>query len=112
MGATAKSTNSLAFFFNHLRMDPRYSHARLSFRALNFYYYHYCRSFSATSDNTTNSSRDIVESPNQFLQSVRDRCRSRSLRNLDDDLGLFDRMLHIHPLPSLMDFTRLLTAIA
>jgi len=111
MGTAAKSTNSLAFFFNHLRMDPRYSHARLSFHALNYYYYR-CRSFCSTSATTTNSGRDYVESPNQFLQSVRDRCRSGSLRNLDDALGLFDRMLHIHPLPSLMDFTQLLTAIA
>jgi hypothetical protein len=37
MGTTAKSTNALAFFFNHLRMDPRYSHARLSFHALYFF---------------------------------------------------------------------------
>jgi hypothetical protein len=109
MGTTAKSTDSLAFFFNQLRMDPRFSHARLSFHALNYYYR---RSFSATSANTTNSGRDIVESPNQFLKSMRDRCRSRSLSNLDDALGLFDRMLHIHPLPPLMDFTQLLTAIA
>ncbi|XP_062164875.1 pentatricopeptide repeat-containing protein At1g12300, mitochondrial-like [Alnus glutinosa] len=48
----------------------------------------------------------------RFFRSVRDRCRSGSLRNLDEALGLFDRMLHIHPLPSLMDFTQLLTAIA
>jgi pentatricopeptide repeat protein len=112
MGTTAKSTNSLAFFFNHLRMDPRYSHARVSFHALNFYFYYYCRSFSATSANATNCGRDIVESPNQFLQSVRDRCRSRSLRNLDDALPLFHRMLRIYPLPSLVDFNQLLGAIA
>jgi hypothetical protein len=112
MGTTAKSTNSLAFFFNHLRMDPRYSHARLSFHALYFYfYYYYCR-FSATSANTTNSGRDIVESSNQFLQSVRDRYRSRSLSNLDDALPLFHRMLHMYPLPSLVDFNQLLGAIA
>jgi len=111
MGTTAKSTNSLAFFFNHLRMDPRYSHARLSFHAL-YYYYYYCRRFSATSANTTNSGRDIVESSNQFLQSVRDRCRSRSLSNLDDALPLFHRMLHMYPLPSLVDFNQLLGAIA
>jgi pentatricopeptide repeat protein len=99
MGTTAKSTKSLAFFFNH------YCHVRLSFHALNFHYY--CRSFSST-----NSRRDKVESSNQFMKSVRDRCRSRSFRNLDDALGVFDRMLHMHPLPSIMDFTQLLTAIA
>jgi hypothetical protein len=54
---------------------------------------------------------DAFRTPH-LQKSVRDRCRSGSLRNLDDALGLFDRMLHIHPLPSLMDFTQLLTAIA
>ncbi|GLT72715.1 hypothetical protein SLA2020_446290 [Shorea laevis] len=103
MGTIAKSTNSLAFFFNH------YSHVRLSFHPQIFYYY---RCFTATSAQTTNSRRDNVETPNQFLKSVRDRCRSRTLRNLDDALGLFDRMLHMHPLPSRVDFTQLLTAIA
>jgi hypothetical protein len=53
-----------------------------------------------------------VESPNQFLKSVRDRCRSCSLTNLDDALGLFDSMLLIHPLPFIVDFNQLLTAIA
>jgi hypothetical protein len=99
MGTTAKSRNSIAFFFNHLLIDPRYCHVRLSFRAQKFYY---CRCFSATSAKTTNCDRDNVESPNQFLKSVRDRCRSRSFKNLDDALGLFDRMLHMHPLPSLV----------
>jgi hypothetical protein len=83
---------------------------RVPFHALNFYYY--CRSFSSTSAKTTNSGRDIVEGPNQFLNSLRDRCRSRSFRNLDDALGMFDRMLHMHPLPSIADFTQLLGAIA
>ncbi|GLT71945.1 hypothetical protein SLA2020_439270 [Shorea laevis] len=109
MGTTAKSRNSLAFLFNHLVNDPHYYPVRASYHAQNFYCY--C-SFSATSANTTNSGRDIVESPNQFLKYVRDRCRSRSLRNLDDALGLFDRMLHMHPLPSIVDFNQLLSAIA
>ncbi|XP_059460257.1 putative pentatricopeptide repeat-containing protein At1g12700, mitochondrial [Corylus avellana] len=43
---------------------------------------------------------------------LRDRCRSRSFRNLDDALALFDRMLHMHPLPSIVDFNQLLGAIA
>ncbi|GLT72713.1 hypothetical protein SLA2020_446210 [Shorea laevis] len=109
MGTTAKSTNSLAFFFNHLLNDPRYCHVRVSFHAQNFYY---CRCFSSTSAKTTNSSRDNVESPNQFLKSVRDRCKSRSLRNLDEALGLFDRMLHMHYLPSIVVFNQLLSEIA
>jgi pentatricopeptide repeat protein len=103
MGTTAKSRISLAFFFNH------YCHLRVSFHALNF---HYCCSFSATSPNPINSGRNIVESPNQFLKSMRDRCKSCTFRNLDDTLGVFDRMIHMHPLPSTVDFTQLLTAIA
>jgi hypothetical protein len=106
MGTTSKSTtNSLAFFFNH------YSHLRLSSNAQNLYYY-YCHSFSSTSAKTTNSGKDIVKSPNQFLKSVRNRCRSRSFKNLDDALGVFHRMLHMHPLPSIVDFNQLLGAIA
>jgi len=110
MGTTAKSTLSLAFFFNHFLNDPHYCHLRVSFNARNFY--DYCRSFSATSANTTNSGRDVVESPNQFLQSVRDRCRSGSLSNLDVALPLFHRMLRTNPLPSIVDFNHLLGAIA
>jgi pentatricopeptide repeat protein len=105
MGTTSKSTtNSLAFFFNH------YSHFRLSFHAHHLYYY--CRSFSSTSVKTTSSGRDNAESPNRFLKSVSDRCGSRSFRNLDDALGVFDRMRHMHPLPSIVDFNQLLGAIA
>ncbi|XP_059460350.1 uncharacterized protein LOC132189619 isoform X1 [Corylus avellana] len=62
----------------------------------------------ATSAKTTNSGRDNVESPNQFLKSVKDPCRSRGFRNLDDALGVFDRMLHVHPLPSIVDFNQLI----
>ena len=47
-----------------------------------------------------------------YLKSVRDRCRSCSFRNLDDALAQFDRMLHMHPLPSIVDFNHLLAAIA
>jgi pentatricopeptide repeat protein len=112
MGTAGNSRNSLAFLFKHLLNDPHYCHLRVSFHALNFYHYYYCRSFSATSAKTTYSGSDIVEGPNQFLRSVRDRCRSRTLRNLDDALPLFHRMLHMHPLPSLVDFNQLLAAIA
>ncbi|XP_059460284.1 pentatricopeptide repeat-containing protein At3g22470, mitochondrial-like [Corylus avellana] len=110
MGTIAKSRNSIAFFFNHLLIDPHYCHVRLSSHAQNFYYYYLC--FSSTSAKSTDSGRDIVESPNQFLKSVRDRCRSRSFRNLDDSLGVFGRMLRMHPLPSLVNFNQLLGAIA
>jgi pentatricopeptide repeat protein len=107
LGATAKS---LAFFFNHLLLDPHYCRVRVSFHPLNFHYY--CRCFSSISAKATNSGRRNVESPNQFLKSVGDRCRSRSFRNVDDTLTLFDRMLHMHSLPSIIDFNHLLAAIA
>jgi hypothetical protein len=42
MGTIAMSGNSIAFFFNHLLIDPHYCHVRLSFRAQNFYYYYRC----------------------------------------------------------------------
>ena len=48
---------------------------------------------------------------NQLLKSMRDHCRSGTFKNLDHALGLFDTMLHMHPLPSTVDFTQLLGAI-
>jgi pentatricopeptide repeat protein len=52
-----------------------------------------------------------VESPNQFLKSVRYRSKSRSFRNLHDAFGVFDRMLHMHPLPTIVGFSQLVGAI-
>ena len=49
---------------------------------------------------------------NQFLKYVRDQCKSRSFRNVNHALDLFDTMLHMRPLPSILDFTLLLNAIA
>jgi len=46
------------------------------------------------------------------LNSVRDHSKSGTFKNLDHALGLFDTMLHMHPLPSIVDFTQLLGAIA
>ena len=46
------------------------------------------------------------------MKSVRDECKSRSLKNVDCALDLFDRMLHLHPLPSIDDFNHMLGAIA
>ena len=51
------------------------------------------------------------QNQNQFLQSIRDECKSRSLRNVDHALDLFDTMLHMHPLPFIVDFNKLFAAI-
>ena len=75
----------------------------LQFRA--FSSYHYCATI-----------RENVKTPyqnrNQLLKSVRDHCKSGTFKNLDHALGLFDIMLHMHPLPFIGDFTQLLGAIA
>ncbi|XP_042939039.1 putative pentatricopeptide repeat-containing protein At1g12700, mitochondrial [Carya illinoinensis] len=63
----------------------------------------------------TNSStrvRDYGESPNQLLKFVRDQCKTGTFKNLDGALGLFDRMVRKHPLPSVVSFNQLLTSIA
>ena len=96
--ASAKSRKSLAFVFNHLIIR-----VRVSFHA-----------FTYSTINT--GSRDNMQNPNQnrnqFLPSVRDQCKARTFRNVDHALHLFDKMLHMRPLPSIMDFTQLLGAIA
>ena len=46
------------------------------------------------------------------MKSMRDHRKSRTFKNLDHALGLFNTMLHMHPLPSIVDFTQLLGAIA
>jgi pentatricopeptide repeat protein len=62
---------------------------------------------------STITTRQNVGSPqNQFLKSVRDVCKARAFRNLDHALDLFDKMLHLRPLPSIVDFNQLLGAIA
>ena len=105
MGMAFKSTNSLAFLLNLL---VPYCHVSLPFHALTF-----C---TLTNNNATNtSSRENVEihsqNQNQFLRFVRDQCKTGTIRNLDHALGLFDRMLHMCPLPLVRDFTQLLGAI-
>ena len=35
-------------------------------------------------------------------------CKSQSLRNLNHSLDLLDRMMYLHPFPSIVDFTQLL----
>jgi hypothetical protein len=85
--ASGKSRKSLAFVFNHLVIR-----VRVPFHAFTY--------------STINSgSRDNVQNPNQnrnqFLQSVRDQCKARAFRNVDHALHLFDKMLHMRPLPSI-----------
>ena len=68
-----------------------------------------------TSYHYSSTIRENVKTPyqnrNQLLKSMRDHCRSGTFKNLDHALGLFDTMLHMHPLPSTVDFTQLLGAI-
>ena len=108
MGIAYKSTNSLvSYISNHLIIK-----VSLPFhRALT--------SYSTTSTCGINSSsrcRENVKTPhqsrNQFLKFVRDECKSRSLKNVDHALDLFDRMLHLHPLPSIDDINHMFGAIA
>ena len=47
-----------------------------------------------------------------MLKSVRDHCKSGTFKNLDHALGLFDTMLHMHPLPSVVDFNHMFDSIA
>ena len=43
---------------------------------------------------------------------MRDHCKCGTFKNLDHVLDLFDKMLHMHPLPSIVDFTRMFGSIA
>ena len=52
------------------------------------------------------------QNQNQLLKSVRDECKAGSFRNVDHALDLIDTMLHMRPLPSILDFIILLNAIA
>ena len=69
----------------------------------------YC--YHSTLTTTRRKNPHQKQNQNQFLQSVRDECNSGNLRNVDHALDLFDTMLHLHPLPSIVDFNHLLAAI-
>ena len=43
---------------------------------------------------------------------MRDYCKSETFKNLDHALSLFDKMLHMHPLPSVVDFNHMFGSIA
>ena len=96
--ASGKSRKSLAFVFNYLIIRVR----------LPFHAFTYSTSNSGSRENVQNPNQNR----NQILKSVRDQCKARAFRNLDHALHLFDTMLHMRPLPSIMDFTQLLGAIA
>ena len=59
--------------------------------------------YSTITPSTASSSngREYLEIPyqnrNQLLKSMRDHCKSRTFRNLDHALVLFDKMLHFKP---------------
>ena len=45
------------------------------------------------------------------VEAIDDQCKSRSFRNVDHALELFDKMLRTHPLPSIGDFNHMLGGI-
>ena len=98
--ASTISTSSLVSIFNHFSIRI----TRVPFHALSL------------AQSQTNSSASVnVETHdsnhNQLLKSMRDKCKGGSFRNVDDALDLFDKMLQLSPLPSIVDFTQLLGAI-
>ena len=107
--ASVKSRNLIAFVFNpfivRLITLPFQLHASSS-----------CCCYSTlTTTNTTvtSSGKENLKTPNQnpnrkqFLKSVRHECNSRSLRNVDHALDLFDKMLHLRSLPFIDDFNHI-----
>ena len=71
----------------------------------------YCYSTLTAAAAATTSIASAKKNPNhnhnqnQFLKSVKDQCNSRSFRNVDHALDLFDKMLHMQFLNSrLMQF--------
>ena len=90
----SKLTNSLLFIFS-----------------TSSFYCYYSTLTTTTTIITRRKNPHQKQNQNQFLQSVRDECKSGSLRNADHALDLFDTMLHMHPLPFIVDFNKLLAAI-
>ena len=74
-------------------------------------YCYYSTLTTATTTVTRRKNPHQKQNQNLFLQSVRDQCKYGSLRNVDHALDVFDTMLHMHPLPSVVDFNQLLAAI-
>ncbi|KAL0006348.1 hypothetical protein SO802_013909 [Lithocarpus litseifolius] len=99
--ASTISTSSLVSIFS--RFSIRIS--RVPFHALSL-------AQSQTNSSTSVNVETHDSNHNQLLKSMRDKCKGGSFRNVDDALDLFDKMLHLSPLPSIVDFTQLLGAIA
>lgn len=53
---------------------------------------------------------DYVDDPELFLKSVRQQCKL-GFSKVDHALSLVRRMTSLHPLPSIVDFNKLFTAI-
>ena len=99
--ASTVSSSSVVSIFNHFSIRI----SRVPFHALSL------------AQSQTNSSASVnVETHDsnhsQLLKFMRDKCKGGSFRNVDDAVDLFDKMLHLSSLPSVVDFTLLLGAIA
>ncbi|XP_030956702.1 pentatricopeptide repeat-containing protein At1g12775, mitochondrial-like [Quercus lobata] len=76
--------------------------------------FHAFSSSSSSYYSTLTTSRENPnqnQNQNQLLKSMRDQCKCGSFRNVDDALDMFDKMLHMRPLPYIVDFNRILGAI-
>ena len=111
----SKLTNSLLFIS---KSNPSFSIA-ITRKTLPFLFpFHAlsssccCSSYYCYSTLNTTSRKNPKQNQNQFLKSVRDECKVGSFSNVDHAIDLFDTMLHMRPLPSILDFTLLLNAIA
>ena len=69
--------------------------------------------FSSYSSRTRSSDRKNSNlNRNQLLKSMIGKRKCGSVRNVDDALNMFDKMLHMRPLPSIVEFNHMLGAIA
>ena len=108
--ASVKSRNLIAFVSNpfivRLIILPFQLHASSSCCC-------YSTLTTTTTTTVTSSGKENLKTPNQnpnrkqFLKSVRHECNSRSLRNVDHALDLFDKMLHLRSLPFIDDFNHI-----
>ena len=111
----SKLTNSLLFIS---KSNPSFSIAITCKTLLFLFPFHAlsssccCSSYYCYSTLNTTSRKNPNQNQNQLLKSVRDECKVGSFRNVDHALDLIDTMLHMRPLPSILDFIILLNAIA
>ena len=69
-------------------------------------------SSSSSYSTLTTSRKNPNQNQNQLLKSMRDECKCGSFRNVDDALDTFDKMLHMCPLPSIVEFNHMSGVIA